>query len=93
MEPADVVIVKHRVSAFYGTKLSPFLKAQKAEHLILCGCSTDMVILSTAREAHDRDYAVTIVSDACGAIDEEIHQKGLDLCSRIATITDVDSMA
>lgn len=92
VQPSDVVITKHRVSAFYGTKLSPFLHAQKAKHLILCGCSTDMVVQSTARDAHDRDFQVTIAADACGAIDALTHQKALDLCTRIAMISDMKTI-
>jgi len=92
VQSADVVITKHRVSAFYGTKLLPFLYAQEAKQLILCGCSTDMVVQSTARDAHDRDFQVTIAADACGAADAQTHQTALDLCARIATISDVKTV-
>ena len=90
--PEDTVIVKHRVSAFYGTKLEPFLHAQQISHLILAGISTDMVIQHTARDAHDRDYAVTIASDGCAARSQEVHDQALSLCERIATIATVDEI-
>src|SRR5215204_6418872 len=49
----DFIITKHRVSAFYGTSLEAFLRANQIQNLILIGVSTDMAIQSTAREAHD----------------------------------------
>lgn len=51
-----------------------------------------MVVQSTARDAHDRNFQVTIAADACGAIDGETHQKALDLCTYIATVSDVKTV-
>ena len=87
IQSSDAVIVKHRVSAFYATSLETFLRANRIQYLILLGVSTDMAVQTTAREAHDRDYQVTLVSDACGASSEELHQNSLKLLERIATIT------
>jgi len=88
----DTVITKHRVSSFYGTKLEPFLHAQKIDSLILAGVSTDMVVQQTAREAHDRDYLVTIASDGCAARSEKSHNMALSLCKRIATISTISEI-
>lgn len=87
VQTTDFVIVKHRVSAFYATALEPFLRANQIQNLILTGVSTDMAIQTTAREAHDRDYRVIIVGDACGAGSEESHQFTLKELQRIAEIT------
>ena len=87
VKPEDLVIIKHRVSAFYSTSLEAFLRANQTQNLILIGVSTDMAIQSTAREAHDRDYKVNIISDACGAASLEIHESALKLLQRIAVIT------
>jgi len=31
-------------------------------------------VLSTTREAADKDYRITILSDACADMDEEVHR-------------------
>lgn len=89
----DLIIVKHRVSAFYATSLEAFLRANSIDTLILAGVSTDMAVQTTARDAHDRDYQVVIVEDACGAIDREVHQNAIKMLSRIAKIIAADKLA
>ena len=46
-----------------------------------------MAVQTRAREAHDRDYAVTIVSDACGAGSLEVDESALKLLQRVAVVT------
>lgn len=81
------VVIKHRVSAFYSTSLETLLRANKIENIILTGVSTDLAIQTTAREAHDRDYRVQIIADACGAASKEVHENTLKLLQRIADVT------
>jgi nicotinamidase-related amidase len=70
----DVVVVKRRVSAFSGSDLEVLLRAGEIKHLILSGLSTSGVVLSTTREAADRDYEITILSDLCSDLDPEVHR-------------------
>jgi len=83
----DVEIIKHRVSAFYGTDLDLILRANKIAKLILTGVGTNNAVELTAREAHDRDYAVTIISDATECADDDAKNASLKFLSRIAKIT------
>lgn len=92
IQPEDIVITKHRISAFYNTSLEAILRANHIDTLILSGVSTNMVIESTAREAHDRDYRVIILEDACAAATHEIHQQAIALLSRLAEIRQVDEL-
>lgn len=92
VKPSDFVIIKNRISAFYATSLEPFLRANQIQNIILTGVSTDMAIQSTAREAHDRDYKVIIVSDACGASLEESHEFTLKELQRLSIITTTDKL-
>jgi nicotinamidase-related amidase len=71
--PKDVVVTKRRVSAFTGSDLEVILRAGGIGHLILAGISTSGVVLSTVREASDRDYQLTVLSDLCADSDPEIH--------------------
>ena len=75
IEPAndDVVVVKRRVSAFSGSDLEVLLRAWGIKHLVLTGISTSGVVLSTTREAADKDYQLTILSDLCADLDAEVH--------------------
>ena len=70
----DILITKRRVSAFTGSDLEVVLRSQGINHLILCGVSTSGIVLSTTREAADKDYKITILSDCCGDSDEEVHK-------------------
>lgn len=90
IQPQDNIIIKHRVSAFYATDLEAFLRANQIQRLYICGVSTDMAIQTTAREAHDRDYQVTILKDACGAMNQELHDNTIKSLERIATVIPVD---
>jgi len=71
--PDDIVVTKRRFSAFTGSDLEVILRAQGIQHLVLTGISTSGVVLSTTREAADKDYAITILSDACADADDEVH--------------------
>jgi len=71
--PGDIVVTKRRVSAFTGSDLEVVLRAGNAQHLILTGISTSGVVLSTLREAADKDYSITVLSDCCGDADPEVH--------------------
>lgn len=83
----DVEIIKHRVSAFYGTDLDLILRANKIEQLVLTGVATNNAVELTAREAHDRDYAVTVVGDATESANNAEKDASLHFLSRIAEVT------
>jgi nicotinamidase-related amidase len=69
----DLVVTKRRVSAFTGSDLEVILRAQKIGHLVLAGIATSGVVLSTIREAADKDYQLTVLSDLCADFDAEVH--------------------
>ncbi|MBU6266663.1 MAG: cysteine hydrolase [Sphingomonadales bacterium] len=92
-QPQDFDIVKHRVSPFYGTALEPILRAQAVERLVLCGVSTNGVVHSGAREAHDRDYECIILEDCCAGVTADEHTHAIACLGRYARIiasTDFD---
>jgi len=73
-KPGDVVVTKHRVSAFAGTDLDMVLRANGVDTLILCGIATSGVVLSTLRHASDADYRLLVVADCCADRDPEVHR-------------------
>lgn len=70
----EITITKRRVSAFTGSDLEVVLRSQGIQHIILTGVATSGVVLSTTREAADKDYGITILSDACADADDEVHR-------------------
>jgi len=65
--PGEFVIDKPGYGAFHQTRLAQLLAAQEVGQLILCGVTTEVCVHSTLREAIDRGYACTTVSDATAA--------------------------
>ncbi len=72
--PGEHLLRKTSIGAFASTNIDSLLRALGAEQLWLCGVSTNMCVETTAREAADRGYLVTLVEDACGTTHEELHQ-------------------
>jgi nicotinamidase-related amidase len=64
-EPGDIIVRKIRVGAFSTTDLDQQLRDRGISTLILAGISTSGVVLSTVRDAADRDYQVLVLADAC----------------------------
>ncbi|MCL6625253.1 MAG: cysteine hydrolase [Alicyclobacillus shizuokensis] len=72
--PDEPVVTKIRVSAFAGSDLEVLLRARQIDTLILSGIATSGVVLSTLREAADKDFALTVLADACLDADTEVHR-------------------
>lgn len=70
----EIIVSKRRVSAFTGSDLEVVLRALEIKHMILTSISTSGVILSTLREAADKDYRLTVLADCCADGDEEVHR-------------------
>lgn len=85
-EAGDFDIIKHRVSPFYGTSLEPILRANGIERIVMCGVSTNGVVHSGARDAHDRDYEVVILEDCCAGVTADEHMHAVACLGRYATI-------
>lgn len=70
----DVVVQKHRVSAFTGTDLDQILRANEIHTVVLFGIATSGVVLSTLLDASDRDYLPVVVADCCADTEPELHR-------------------
>lgn len=76
-EPTDQIVRKTTLGAFTSTGIDSLLRTMDREFLFMTGVSTNMCIETTAREAADRGYAVTLVEDACAATHEDLHEGAL----------------
>lgn len=70
----ELTVIKRRVSAFAGSDLEVVLRAKGIQHMVLTGVATSGVVLSTLREAADKDYQMTVLADCCADGDEEVHR-------------------
>jgi nicotinamidase-related amidase len=70
----EIVVTKHRVSAFAGTDLDLMLRANGIETLLLTGIITSGVVFSTLSHAADADYRLLVVRDCCSDGDKEVHR-------------------
>jgi nicotinamidase-related amidase len=87
----EVLVVKRRISAFTGSDLEVVLRAKGIKHLVLTGVATSGVVLSTIREASDKDFGLTVLADGCADGDEEVHQVLLSkVFPRQADVMNVD---
>ncbi|WP_405747457.1 cysteine hydrolase [Streptomyces sp. NBC_01525] len=76
--PNDKVFTKTRTGAFSTTQLDDFLCERGIDTLVLAGVSTTGVILSTVRDAADRDHRVVVLSDVCADPDAAAHRTLLE---------------
>ena len=77
--PGEVVVDKLGKGAFHGTELDSTLRAGGVTHLVFAGVTSDVCVLSTFREAHDRGYDSLVLTDATGSYWPESHQAAMHL--------------
>ena len=70
----EIVVRKKRVGAFSTTDLQEQLVARGVDTLVLAGVATSGVVLSTVRDASDKDYRLVVLEDGCWDSDPEVHQ-------------------
>lgn len=75
--PNELIVDKHRYSAFVGTELDLVLRAQGIKTLVLAGVATNVCVDSTARDAYMRDYYVVVVDDCTAARTDAFHRSAL----------------
>ena len=89
----DIVVVKHRYSAFFRTDLETLLKGSDIKTVAITGVCTDACCLSTARDAGFLDFDVVFLSDLTGTVDyadagfgpisaEDMHLQTLNLVAQ-----------
>jgi nicotinamidase-related amidase len=84
----ELVITKHRVGSFFSTPLELTLKTMGVTDVYMAGVATDMVVESTAREAHDRDFTVYVIADCCIAANNEDQVRSITNMEKLANILD-----
>ena len=73
----EAVVNKTSNGAFATSGIDSVLRAWNCDQLYLLGVSTNMCVDTTAREAADRGYAVTLIEDACGTTQPMLHEAAM----------------
>jgi len=69
---SDIIVVKHRFSAFFATDLDMILRNLGVKSLYVTGTQYPNCVRATAVDAMSYDYSTTVVTDCCSAQTEEI---------------------
>ena len=73
----EMVFSKKSASVFSTTEIDDVLRRMGIEHLVVTGIVTDGCVELSSRDAADRGYRVTLVSDACSASTPEAHEDAI----------------
>ncbi len=84
----DVSVWKVAYSAFFQTQLDWVLRRAGIDAVVVAGIVTNGGVASTVRDAHMRDYHVTVLSDGCAAFSSDAHEAAL---ADLGTVADVVS--
>ena len=89
-ESRDIVIVKSKPGAFFGTPLASFLIRLGADSLLLAGTTTSGCVRATAVDAFSLNYRVAVVEETC--FDRSQASHAMSLCDLHAKYADVVSL-
>ncbi len=94
LEPraGEAVVVKHRSSGFWGTRLDLLLRSAGVKTVVVAGCTTEGCVESTARDAMFNDYYVVIPEDCVGSDDRAQHDASLLLMRHRFDLVDADGL-
>ena len=79
VRPDDIIVDKTANGAFTHTDLEHVLRARGITHLLFSGCTTDVCVHTTLREAQDRNFQNLLIEDACASGDQYAHQAAIHM--------------
>ncbi|OIW32500.1 isochorismatase family protein [Coniochaeta ligniaria NRRL 30616] len=77
--PNEPIIDKPGKSAFQYTDLRLLLDVKGVKNLVICGVTTDVCVSTTMRDANDMGFDCLLVSDACAAGLQELHEAAVKM--------------
>jgi nicotinamidase-related amidase len=78
-QPHDLVVKKHRSSAFVDTELDLLLRSNSVQTVLITGVVTEGCVESTARDASFKDYIVVLLEDCIGSGNPRLHSASLEV--------------
>lgn len=89
LKPATFAIEKVAFSAFYMSRMEWVLRRAGIDTLLVAGIVTNGGVASTVRDAHVRDFHVTVLADGCAAFTPELHEAAVEGLRPVAEISTV----
>ncbi|SDJ50413.1 Nicotinamidase-related amidase [Frankineae bacterium MT45] len=77
-QPGDHVVTKRTWGAFTNTDLDAHLKGRGVTQVVIIGVSTSAGVESTARQAHEHGYHVTLAVDAMTDMNPDAHTNSVE---------------
>ena len=78
-EHDDYLVLKPKHSAFLASPLDLLLRQLQVRHVVVTGIAGDGCVMTTAADAHMREYAVTVPSDCCASITPARNRRALQV--------------
>lgn len=75
----DITITKHSWGAFNNTPLHDELQKRGITQVVICGIATSIGVESTARQAYELGYNVTLATDAMTDLNSDTHNNSVKL--------------
>lgn len=72
-QPEDHVVTKKTWGAFTNTDLATYLKERDITQVVIVGIATSIGVESTARQAHEHGFNVTLAVDAMTDLNPDAH--------------------
>jgi biuret amidohydrolase len=88
----EIMLPKSSSGVFNSTNIDYLLKNLGIRYLIVVGIMTDQCVDMAVRDAADRGYLVTCVSDACATATQERHDGALKAFGGYCWIADTDTV-
>jgi nicotinamidase-related amidase len=77
-QPTDHVVTKRTWGAFSHTDLEAYLKGRGVTQVVLLGVATSIGVESTARQAHECGFHVTLAIDAMTDLNPDTHTNSVE---------------
>lgn len=88
----EIMLPKTSSGVFNSTNIDYVLKNLGIRYLIVVGIMTDQCVDMAVRDAADRGYLVTCVSDACASATQERHDTALNAFGGYCWVADTDTV-
>jgi len=84
--PADLIVEKRMLSAFFATDLDFTLRQKGVRQVIVTGVATWACVLKTAFDAVELGYEVVIPADCCASPSPEDHESALKVLGALRVV-------
>jgi nicotinamidase-related amidase len=88
----EIMLPKTSSGVFNSTNIDYVLKNLGVRYLVVVGIMTDQCVDMAVRDAADRGYLVTCVSDACAAATQERHETALKAFGGYCWVSDTNTV-